>query len=208
MMNGGVSCMALLLLALILLVLLAAPVQLQADIAHAGQPLARVQLTVAGFTHAWRLKLIRTPEGHQLITAARDGSEHALSQDQLRGGVADRLFGELRSCRMARRYLMRHIRLDALDAALRIHSADAARTALLTGLVRGVALLLPPEMRQQVRLRVMPEFFRDRSNLQARCILRFRLGTIFITSGMLLASIAAQRVHAARRQHEYGTSHR
>lgn len=191
-------CVWMLLILLLMLMLLAAPVRLQADVYHADQTLGRIRLTVAGLPHTWRLKLVRTPTGHQIIAAGKDGSEHALAPEALQGSPAERLISQLLASDGPRRYLLRHIRLERLDAALRLHSEDAARTALLTGFIRSLTAFIPPAWRERARLRVTPEFVRDRSILQARCILHFRLGTIIITAGMLLASIASQRALKAR----------
>lgn len=190
--------MCMLLIALMLLTLLSAPIRVQADLYHADETLGRIRVTIACLAHTWRLKLVRTPGGHQLIAADDAGSEHALTPESMQGSPAERMLRSLWGSGNPRRYLLRHIHLERLDAALRLHSSDAALSALLTGFIRSLTAFIPHEWRKRTRLRVTPEFVRERSLLQARCILHFKLGTIIITAGMLLASIASQHAPKAR----------
>lgn len=190
--------MWMLLLLLLLLILCAAPVQVQADVCRADQTLLRLRLTCAHLTRQWRLKLVRTPSGHQLVAMGQAGGEHTLAPEQMHGSPAERIVTALRASEGARGYLLRHVRLAQLDASLRLHTEDATRTALCTGFLRAMTVLLPPAWRSRARIRITPDFTHARTILQARCILRFRLGTIIITSALLLASAARQRTLKAR----------
>ena len=77
----------------------------------------------------------------------------------------------LRRSRPARYVLLRGSHIALLDVSVQI-GGDAARAALLTGLVRAVGSRLP-----QARLRCVPRFG-GASALDARCIVDVRLGTI------------------------------
>lgn len=90
----------------------------------------------------------------------------------------------------ARRFLWRHTRLVRLQALVTIGLQDAAGTALVTGLLRQLAALLP----SNTDVRVEPCFVGP-SRVQARCILFFHLGTILITAGMGLAAYLLEVRH-------------
>ena len=124
---------------------------------------------------------------------------------QLQPSRVKLLLDSLRRADRARRFLLRHTRLSALDALLLLRTGDAAHSALLAGTLSGVARL-PTAWRRSVRIRVLPEFFRAHSTIQARCIIRLRLGTIILTAMMLLAATLRQR-HLQKARQAYGTSH-
>lgn len=94
-----------------------------------------------------------------------------------------RILGTILRTDKARRFLLRHITLVRLQAGVRLSLQDAARTAVLTGLLQQLARLLP----QRVEVRVRPEFLGP-TRLQGRCILFFHLGTIIITAAMALTA--------------------
>lgn len=82
--------------------------------------------------------------------------------------------------------IRRLLRLDGqfrLQALLRLGLDDAARTAILTGLLQQAARFLP----RQADIRIQPEFI-GRTRLQARCIVFLHLGTLLITAAMLLTA--------------------
>lgn len=104
-----------------------------------------------------------------------------------------RLVGTLLRTDKARRFLLRHIHLVCLQALLRIGLRDAARTALLSGLLRQFAPMLPAH----ADVRVQPDFLAA-TRLQARCILFFHLGTILIIAAMVFAAyLLESREHPA-----------
>lgn len=91
--------------------------------------------------------------------------------------------------RAARHWLLRTLKLRRLDGDIRVHTDDAARTALLTGLIRTGLTLLPPSSADQVHLSVMPDFCREHSAVRLRCIVSIRLGNLFLTLLMLLPAL-------------------
>ena len=115
------------------------------------------------------------------------------------------LASSLRRADRARQFLLRHTRLEALDALILLRTGDAALSALVTGSLQSLAAL-PAVRRRNVRIRVLPEFFRPHSSVQARCIIRLRLGTIILTMLMLLAAAFRQR-QMQKARNWYGTSH-
>lgn len=160
-------------------------VTIQADVHHFETTGARIQLRVAGVHKTWRLTLLRTAQGHRLVLAGEQGVR-PLDAGQLRQSRGSMLLDALLRADKARRFLLRHTRLDQLDGLLLLRTPDAARSALWAGTLQGLLGCIPPARRRHVRLRVLPEFFRAHTTLSARCIIRFRLGTILITASLLL----------------------
>lgn len=173
-------------------------VQLTADIHRAERTLGRIHLQIAGLRREWLLELLRTPQGHRLVVAGQDGIPRDVAPEKLRGGPADHMLSVLRRADRARQFLLRHIHPERVDALLLLHTENAASTAMLTGAARTAATFLPPRWRERMRIRIQPDFFHEHTTIQARCILTFRLGTIIITTVMLLAALAVQRVQSAR----------
>lgn len=174
------------------------PLRLRADVLHSVHTQVRLRLSCMGLRHEWRIQLIRTLQGHQLTMADSDKPPRPVSPASLQGSRGEKLMTTLLHDARARRYLLRHIALRELTAAMQLHAENAAHTALLTGYARTLMALVPPNQRERMRLMVAPDFAGAHSTFRIRCILQFRLGTIIITAGMLLAAIAAQRVHQAR----------
>ena len=161
-----------LLIALLTGYALCLPVTLRAHICHREQTQARLQLRLAMLHKTWQFS--------GLPGAAQ----------QLRSSRSRMLLSVLRRADKARRYLLSHTQLDKLDALLLLRTGDAARTALLTGMLRPFAQLPP----RKVRICVQPDFFRPHSTLEIRCIIRWKLGTLLLTSMMLLGAIIRQRM--------------
>lgn len=178
---------------------------LQADLHHDGQTQMQVVLGLGGIHRTWRFSLLNTAEGHRLVLQDSHG-QHPVHPARIRESRGSILFGALQRADRARRYLLRRIRLDSLDALLLLRTGDAARSALLSGAVQSVLSCIPAARRRQVRIRVLPEFFREHATLQARCIIRLRLGTLLLTGLMLLAAAFRERQQMKARQY-YGTSH-
>ena len=180
--------MLMLLLVLLLTYICFLPVTLQADVHHHAATQAQIKARLMGIEKTW---LIRGLSG---------------AATQLRQRRSRMLLELLLRTDKARGFLLQHIRLDRLDALVLLRTEDAARSALLTGALRSVLICIPAVRRGRVRIQVLPEFFRAHSTVNARCIIRIRLGTIILTAMMLLiAHIREQRQQKAR--HAYGTSH-
>lgn len=174
------------------------PFLLQADLRwDEGRIRLRLLLRLAVLHRQWRLLLSRSAQGHQLTLLDEDGQSRPapeIAPDSLPGQA----LALIRRADKARRFLLRHTHPDRLDAQLIIGTSGASRTALLTGTARAVTGLLPAAWRGRLRLRVRPDFIHDRTALQLRCIIRMKLGTMVITSVMLLAALAAEQAVKAR----------
>ena len=140
------------------------PLSIQIDIAYSGDTKGRVML------RCWRL--------HKAWNWARKKGE---SQDKRKKMLRGLLHGDNR----AWRYLLGHSRLVQLDVQALLHTGDAARSALLSGAIHGIVACIPPLHRKEVRIQILPEFFREQSTVNLRCIIRLKLGTLLLTAGML-----------------------
>ena len=161
----------------LLLVLLAGyalqlPVTLETDAYHHQHTRTRHRLSISGLHKTWTTDglsgtaaQIKSPRSQMMLTIFRN---------------ADNM----------RHFLRAHTHLQKLDVLLLLHTNDAAHTALLTGIIRPL-IQLP---QQNVRICVQPDFFRPHSTLQIRCIIRWKLGTLLLTSMMLLGAYIRQRI--------------
>ncbi|MCR4885684.1 MAG: hypothetical protein K5919_02065 [Clostridiales bacterium] len=102
----------------------------------------------------------------------------------LAGGI-----GGLRGKLPALRAILKHVTVRRLEIRLRV-GGDAARAALITGFVRGVAGLVP-----RAGIRCDPGFG-ETGALRAECILDARLGIL------LAAALAGRFARKARRKKE------
>ena len=174
-----------LLLVLMMAYCLLLEVRIQADIHQGNGTQMRLILRVAAFQHTWHL--LRAAGSKQVFAAGKHGMR-ALSHSGLSADRGRMLLALFRRADRARRFLLHHTHLDHLDAQLSLRTADAARTALITGALRGIAAQLPMRWHGKVRIRVLPEFLRTYTTMQLRCIIRLRLGTILLTAMMLLTA--------------------
>ncbi len=140
------------------------PFSIQIDIAHSGDTKGRMIL------RCWKL--------HKSWRWVRKKDE---SQDKRKKMLRELLHGDNR----AWRYLLGHSRLVRLDVQAWLHTGDAARSALLSGAFHGILACIPPLHRKEVRLQILPEFFREHSTVNLRCIIRLKLGTLLLTAVML-----------------------
>ncbi len=160
--------MLLLLLALLLLYAFFLPVTIQADVHHHAATQTRITAHYAFFKKTWQISRFPIAAGQ-------------FSKNRFR-----LLIGLLRRADKARRFLLRRIHLVRLDALILLRTEDAARSTLLSGAAQSILPCIPAVRRRNVRICVLPEFFRAHSSLNARCIIQVRLGTIILTSMMLL----------------------
>lgn len=190
--------MILLLLALMLpAALCLLPMQITLDLHHGLRTLIRVQLKYPLIQKEWRMELLHTPQGRQLVISG-SGEPHKADLSAMSDGPLDKLFKQLRKNARARRFLLHHIHVSKLDAQLRLHLQSAASTALLTGAARSFAAILPSRWRAFTRLSIQPDFLLDTTTLNARCIFSLRPGTLILTAGLLAASSIAAKARKAR----------
>ena len=167
----------------------------------------QLRFTVGGIHKTWRYRLNRTEQGHHLTRTGSHGTK-SIDPSQFRQSRSSIIADTLRRADKARHFLLSHIHLERLDGFVLLRTEDAAASALLSGTMQGVLGCIPAARRGNVRIRVLPEFFRAHSTVNARCIIRFRLGTTILTAGMLLAAWFRQQRLTESEAMEYGTSHR
>lgn len=148
------------------------PVELTVHIRHHGQTQAWLTLRFLG------LHKSRHFEGIAVVTAP------------MRRNPDSGLRLAWRNAATTRRYLRQHTKLTRLDALIQLHTGDAAQTALLTGMLRSMTAFIP---RRHVHICLLPDFFRAHSTVQVRCIIRWKLGTLFLTAWMLLAETLSRQ---------------
>lgn len=103
----------------------------------------------------------------------------------------------------ARRFLLHHLHLNHAQISLRIGLGNAAHTAALTGLIAGTLRTIARNMPGRIRSSVQPDFLIGRTRAHVRCILSFRLGTLFITAAMaFIALVLEKREHAPSKAEE------
>ena len=161
-----------LLLALLAGYALQLPVTLETDAYHHQHTRTRHRLSISGLHKTW----------------TTDGFSGAVAQ--IKSPRSRMMFTIFRSADKVRHFLRTHTHLQKLDVLLLLHTNDAAHTALLTGIIRPLVQL----PRRNTRICIQPDFFRPYSTVQIRCIIRWKLGTLLLTSMMLLAAYIRQRV--------------
>lgn len=196
-----------LLLAILTIYALLLEARIRVDVLHNGATQAKVELRISKVRRIWNIQLIRTEQGHRLQFS---DERHSSPMDaaQFRHSRGHSLAQAFFRADKARRFLLSHIHLEALDALLFLRTEDAARSALICGAAQGMLACIPSRYRKNMRIQVLPEFFRSHSSVRARCIIRFRLGTIILTAGMLLAAYIREQHLTESEETAYGTSHR
>ncbi len=188
----------LLLLMLLFTIMMMLPLRVQADVLHARETRIRLIMQVLCFRKALHMKLADAPDGRRLTLIGRSGMESSFDPQRLHSSTAQKLTALFRASPEARGYLRRHVHMDVLNAFLRLHTSNAARTALLTGCFRALTAILPPSVRRIGRFSIMPDFHQGQTCFQLRCILHLRLGTLLVTAGLLLARAAGVKAMKAR----------
>lgn len=102
------------------------------------------------------------------------------------------LLSSWRHTSSVRRYLRSHIHLEALEGTLTLSLTDAAKTALLTGILSSLGQLVT-KPREQVTICILPDFTGSSTSGKAKGIISFRLGTLLVSSILLLMSRRRQR---------------
>lgn len=187
--------LVLILLLTVLLTLLLLPLRVQTDIHHGQRRLMRLTVTYAGLTRVWQFESRRTESGSEVTVAGgfipqrearviRPGKQHR--------NAIRKILNELRRCRPARRFLRCHVHTEQLDVQILLHTRAAAATALATGALRVLFSFLTADTLRRTRIRVLPDFLRNHSTWQARCIFSLRPGTLLITAALFFLTKITQ----------------
>jgi len=202
--------MLFLLFALLSAAVCAAPVTLRAAFIAGHTAVLKLKISMPFLSRSHTYQVVRTAQGHRLLTIGRTGEKSILPSDFPHGIWAAAFSAAFRSKPSLRRFLLRHIACEDLNVSLRFHADDAARTAVFTGLLRMVAAsFLPGSWRRQVRLSIQPDFLRRHTSLYAQGILRTRLGILLLTgAAMLVLAVKKQIMNRLKEESAYGASHR
>ena len=172
------------------LLLLIAPVKIRVDIHRSDGWQLDIWYRVWGLPGGACLRIGGTD--HPLLLAVNEGK-------QVHGNVLQRALaniGAVLRANFVRRYLLRHVRVVQLDARINICLRDAAYTALLTGVMQWLAQLAWRYTGYRARIAVVPAFAAERTEVEARCIVAFRMGHMI---PVLFAAVAAWLLE--RREH-------
>lgn len=179
---------------LITLIVFMLPLKIHADIHHGQRRVIQLSITVCGLCRRWLLEIVRTADGSRIRIARPGSAPKILRTAPVHANAARKALRIFRFSSHARQFLLHHLQPQQLDALIRVHTGSAAATALLTGSLHPLPILLPQSWRDVLRLKIVPEFVQEHSSLQARCIFSLRLGIIAITAGLLLAEYAVQAI--------------
>lgn len=190
-MKGGLFMLWWILLLLMALILLI-PVQIRTDGLRAERRVMRVTVSAAGWKRTWQIESHPGPDGRTVEITGEGGTTRRMQPDPRHGQRLMRFAQALRHAPMARRFLTAHVHPLQLDAQWLFHASSAASTALATGGLRMALSLLPRRWLRVARIRILPDFLRDHSTLQWRCIFRLRPGTLLLTAGLLALQCAGR----------------
>lgn len=181
-----------------LLLMLAAPVRVIADVWHSAMTDVHARIYLWGLRSDLRLRILTENQHRRYFFIDSSGRAHPVHArpGQVRRSVS-MLRTLLRSDRL-RRMLLRHIDLQALHVAVRLGLSSAARTAMLTGVVQVLQRMLPPRLRRRVRIAAQPDFLHEETLTQARCIVFFHLGILLVAAAMALIAYWLERWQQAR----------
>lgn len=169
------------------------PVRIVTDVWHHAVTDVHARIYLWGVRMDLKLRILRENKDWKVLLLTRQGQFKELrAKPGLVRQSAVSLKTFLRSDK-ARRFLLRHVDVQALHAWLRLSLSNAARTAMLTGALQVLQGMLPPAVRKRVRIRIQPDFMQHETLLQARCIVFFRLGTLLMTVAMVLAAYWMER---------------
>lgn len=166
--------------------LLATPVRLTAELRWLDAADLALCWRIWGVPLRQRMHLYPAGGRQRLTMQTGDLPPREPPPEKLRRALA--ALGTLLRTDKARRWFLRIIRLERLDALFSPSLQDASATALVGGLAAGLAALVPRRHRKRIRLRVQPDFFTGRTSLQARCIIFFHLGSLLPAAAMVLAA--------------------
>ena len=182
----------------ILAVLMLLPLRLTLQLTHAARTQGTLGVAAGPIRLSFPFRVERDAKGgHQLIFLPRRPREkpRPASPAGMQRGMA--MLGTFLRADKARRFLLRHTRLMDLTLRLHLSLADAASTAVITGLVRAMTAFLPPAMRRRTHLALQPDFLALRSGGRLRCMVSLRVGILLITGGMALTAwLLEKREHA------------
>lgn len=184
--------MGILVFLLFLALLMLLRVKARAELTACGDVRLDLELSCIGVSKHWTIQTDK--DG---MTLDDGGATRILQPPVMRGGFGN-LLRVLKRINKARQLLLNHIALHRLTFAARVHGQDAARTALLTGVIRTLSSFLPPQIRSSSRFLVIPEFHDAPSAVHVRCIISCRAGILLITAALLGIASLREKLAAGK----------
>lgn len=181
---------------ILLILLLATPVRLTAEARYAEGLTLHLLWRVWGLPLHRRIQWRRDAAGSHLLTQFEEQTPHEPTSEHVRRLLIS--LGTLLRTDKARRSFLHALTVQRLDARIDLALQDAASTAVAAGVADALLLLLPRQLRQVARIRVMPDFLHQRTQMQGRCIIFFHLGSLLPAAVMALsAALMEAREHRA-----------
>ena len=112
----------------------------------------------------------------------------------------------LQTDKRAIRYLLARIHLQ-LNVQAFLQTGDAAQSALFVGALRTLCACIPSLHRKELRIQLLPEFFREYSTINLRCMFCMKLGTLILTAMLLCLKYFQTHQQKESEAMQYGTSH-
>lgn len=192
--------MSMVVLLLIMLPLLLLLTRLRMDITFRLEaiPFLRVTARLLFVKKAFRFRLLSTPSGHEIQSVSESGVPHRIDPEKLQRPAGKRMLSAFFSAKHARRFLFQHIQDFDVSGDVIVQAGNAAGTAMITGGMQVISRLLSM-VTEQVKLRCSPGFASERTTIHVRCIFSLRLGTLAITSAMVLLHLFRQQIQARGR---------
>lgn len=168
------------------------PLRMQIDVQAADTLSWRIVPSILWLKKVFRFRLIRTQRHHEVLYLPQHGSPHCISSEKLQNPSGKRLALSLWNVKPIRRYLLRHIHHFCLVTEIIVHAEDAARTAMITGFFHVISNMIH-SFTDNVSTRIIPGFSHQHTVAHTQCIFSVKLGTLLITSVMVL-------LHSLKRQ--------
>ena len=187
---------------LVLFLILITPVTVRLDFRYGQAIEALLAPRFWGLGPDLRFRMVKTEQGRRLFRIGKSGRSIPLKAAPASVKQNLTLLRVILRGNRARELFFHGLSLLQLDVALNVNLDNAARTALTAGGLQSLWRALPSAWRRRARLQVRPDFLGGQSNMQARCMVFFHLGTLFLTAAMLLLSYLMERsahpVHPAK----------
>lgn len=196
----------------LVLLLMILPLRLSLRVQHTTQTHGSLGVQAGPVKLSFPFRVARTERGgHQLTFLPRRPKEkpRPASADQMKKGMT--ALGTFLRADNTRKFLLKYTHLCDLTVYLHLSTSDAAKTAMLTGLIRSLRGVVPASARKRVHIAAQPDFLSGRTTGYLRCIVSLRLGILLITGGMVLAAwLMERREHplSNKEAQQYGSSHR
>ena len=189
--------MLLLLFLLLTALVMAGYLHLFVDLNISKETTWQINTSFHGFKKVYTFRLVRTQQGLNIQYLPRKGMPRTIDRSKLRSPRHQLIRSGLHS-KKVKRYFLKHIRGFYLSSDAVIHTNDAAATAMITGCFQAAGTILQ-EYSKQISLTCTPGFTHQHTSVHIRCMFSLRMGTLLITSFLMLLPVLQQLWNENRR---------